>query len=132
MVALKGRFKNLRRGIPTTKRQLENDDGAVPNKAKRQKLYIRLDNAPTHDATVVDDEAYQHHMKKLEQELAKTRKHNGAIKSLMQNAYRHRQWIISPSPPVSEILTFPALKFSAQIKVPLFKCSSIIKEPRFC
>ena len=72
--AFKGRFKNLRRGIPTTKRQLENDDGAVPNKAKRQKLYIRLDNAPTHDATVVDDEAYQRHMKKLEQELEKTKK----------------------------------------------------------
>jgi len=88
------------------KRQLESDDGAAPNKAKRQKLYIRLDDAPTHDATVVDDEAYQRHMKKLEQELAKARKHNGVIKSLMQNTYHHRhQRIISPSPPVLEILT---------------------------
>ena len=102
----------------TNKEALEGDEGAPPKKAKRPKLYMRLDDGPTLDTTVVDDDAYKRH-KKLEQELPKRKKNTGAIKSLMQSTYHHRhQWIVSQSPTVSEILTaFPALKSSIQVRV---------------
>ena len=119
MVSLKDRFKNLRRGIQPTQQPLASDDGAAPKKAKRPKLYMRLDDGPTLDTTVVNDDAYKRHMKKLEQELAKQKNNAGAIKSLMQSTYHHRrQWIVSQSPPVKEILAaFPALKTSLQVRV---------------
>jgi len=90
VVALKGRFKNLRRGIPTMKYQLEwwQCSPKQGKAAKALHMLWRCSN-PWYNSCWWRGISAPYEDAAAQQELAKTIKHNGAIKTLMQNTFHH-------------------------------------------